>query len=913
MIERLIQTLPFESQKSILGMVNILQVNARNEHLRVESMKKELVIVRNISDKAQADFMVATRQIENLKVKVSGNHEKFEAVVDLVRDKDEHATRTQLLIERLRRDNTLLKESIEAMDLSAPSGSRGRSPMGVGSGERISRPLSHRLSSASTSSQLSTIRSPTDEQIIADAIRDAELSIADDDSCVDVGDEAWLQSAGTSMTDAGGNHLKSHPRPATAPMMLPAVATPGPGNDDKSRSVQFESSVTESVRQRPKTAGAGAGVGTASPQHSIGMQPKALSAPDLSGKFGKMARSGSPQADYILPQLDSPNKGTFRNLPESHMIEKLRHALLRMSRDKYRSEKREKILNKHIDNLKAEIKELSSKIRHLQIELAEFRGHSERIEFAATFHGKQPVWKKEKPFGPMDELFKTMIERRAFNPVDMILQFRRIVDYLSRLPGTLNVAQIARHIGSKDMMQILEVDMIVIFVIEPNNPHTAKKYTVRCDKPDIIDLGAPGHRSMFAEVVGGKCALKVNRKIKSSSFNPAVDGCPGVAVRNAMTVPLQDESTDRVIGAIQLINKDDGRTAFTELDELFLAVYASMCVSALLSCEKFRHVSFRADTVSAILDAPQQLLSLMPEPTSLFVKDVQVLGVLKALEDVCKDSLHCLRVKAFIVTDCLRNSEDGFLLALDARTAAAHSSSRKSMPLLRTTQVGAAGYAALTKKWHIVAAGEVDLKAHPDVDLETSGVPYFTVPVLNVRGQPLAVLQMAVGYQSPKINLIEGREDSIDFEKAAQWLVQALRAPLQLVLASIGEDLNKSYLEIRKQTQRSFIQALSMSPGADSMISARRPVDDDDFDDDDDDDEAVNGGDQDKLFEELMKEMQDAQARIAEVVKENTELKQTVHQIQALYLNETRARTIAAAEPRPAKPGASGQRRSFDR
>ena len=61
------------------------------------------------------------------------------------------------------------------------------------------------------------------------------------------------------------------------------------------------------------------------------------------------------------------------------------------------------------------------------------------------------------------------IERRAFNPVDMILQFRRIVDHLSRMPSTLDKAHIARHIGSKVMMEILEVDMIVVFAVEPND------------------------------------------------------------------------------------------------------------------------------------------------------------------------------------------------------------------------------------------------------------------------------------------------------------------------------------------------------------------------------------------------------------------------------------------------------------
>ena len=105
-------------------------------------------------------------------------------------------------------------------------------------------------------------------------------------------------------------------------------------------------------------------------------------------------RMPTPKDDYILPQSTHPINGTFRNPPgdentpsqhtlsthllntpfqhtlkipaylthpinvfifnssDKHLIEKLRHALLRMTRDKYRSGKREKILNTHIDNLK---------------------------------------------------------------------------------------------------------------------------------------------------------------------------------------------------------------------------------------------------------------------------------------------------------------------------------------------------------------------------------------------------------------------------------------------------------------------------------------------------------------------------------------------------------------------------------
>jgi exonuclease VII small subunit len=293
----------------------------------------------------------------------------------------------------------------------------------------------------------------------------------------------------------------------------------------------------------------------------------------------------------------------------------------------------------------------------------------------------------------------------------------------------------------------------------------------------------------------------------------------------------------------------------------------------------------------------------MPEPSSLFVKDVQVQGVLKALEDVCKESLHCLRVKAFLSTDCLRNAEDGYLLALDARAASAHSASRKTAPLLRTTQIGTAGYVVTSKEWHMVGAGEVDLKAHPDVDLDTSGVPCFTVPVLDIKGQTLACLQMVVGFQSPKVGLVDGREDSIDFEKAARWLVCALRAPLQLIMTCIGEDLNKSYTEMRRQSQRSFLQAIH---AATESVRALEPAADELNEDD------PNVTEQSKLFDELMKEMQDAQTRIADVVNENIELKNTVQQLQALYLNETRDKTIATAEGR-SRSGSVVQRRSLDR
>ena len=483
------------------------------------------------------------------------------------------------------------------------------------------------------------------------------------------------------------------------------------------------------------------------------------------------------------------------------------------------------------------------------------------------------------------------IERRAFNPVDMILQFRRIVDHLSHIPGTLEKALIARHVGSKVMMEILEVDMIVIFAIEPNDEKIAHKYTIRSVQPEVIDLDRT--TSMFLEVLTKKRTLKANQKLKKTSFNTEVDGCAGVFARNVLTTPLLDEKNNRVIGAIQLINKAEGSAAFTELDELFMSVYSNMCVSAFLACDHQSHTSFRADILTNILDAQTPLLKLMPAPRSVFVKDVEPQAILKALEEGCKHCLHCQRVKAFLVVD-------DYLMALDAKISSAPSASRKNIPLVKTgISLGSAGHVARTQEWHVVAAGEVDNKAHPDVDVETNKA-YFIVPILSIKGQTMACLQLIVGSRSPKVSKLEGKADNLTFEQATEMLVRVLRAPLQLLIATIGEDMNKSFGDMRRLTRKSSSspsttpsppksRKYSTPDGSTNVPStSEHATEVEDVDELGLDEET----DHNAVFEMCMKEVKEAQERLQEVVEENEELKRTVAQLQALYLNETREKTL---------------------
>ena len=354
-IQRLIQPLSVDSQNSVLSMVQCLVENQRTAILRNEHMKTEMIVLRNDCDKAKADFSFSLRQIENLKVKVAEANKKNEALIDIVHNRDEQHTQTQLLFERLRRDNTLLKESVESINLSA---------------SRVNSAMKSRPSSSSSPSSRS-------RDHLQQALRDADLSssIMDDTEMSETESQfvtSTMASVVESSVGIATNEPKGQRRPVTAPVSLPSIAV---SNNDNSNGmlttktpekVRFDSSID---KPRPQTAGPTMKSSITSPVRTGAISPTRSIASMSSEKSDKSEVS----ANTVVSILDKPPErinGTFRNQPESFLLDKLRKALLRMTRDKYRAEKREKILLIHMENIKAELKEASSKMRHMQIELA---------------------------------------------------------------------------------------------------------------------------------------------------------------------------------------------------------------------------------------------------------------------------------------------------------------------------------------------------------------------------------------------------------------------------------------------------------------------------------------------------------------------------------------------------------------
>ena len=346
LIERLIQPLSLDAQQSILSMVNIMQVNSRNALQRIHHLTHEMTIQRNDVDKTKAELLIAMRNAEIHRGKFTEERERNEALKAVVADKDDHATRVQVLFNRLQHDNMLLRESFEAMKLSAPQ-------------------PQPQLSSSSSSPHMHLHDAVAVAVPLGDTFRDQQRLLQDAELLIteDADEVKWFDPTddpdllGTLITHGASR------RPATAP-----PGTPADGETKLRASVKFDASVVDRPRPSttdgkgrrplntsgPATTTSMVPLGTAGGARSRSSSPGQHAGDDDDDDYVRTqaishralyARFNTPKEDYLLPPSTHPINGTYRNPPDGHLIEKLRYALLRMTRDKYRSGKREKILN----------------------------------------------------------------------------------------------------------------------------------------------------------------------------------------------------------------------------------------------------------------------------------------------------------------------------------------------------------------------------------------------------------------------------------------------------------------------------------------------------------------------------------------------------------------------------------------
>lgn len=202
-----------------------------------------------------------------------------------------------------------------------------------------------------------------------------------------------------------------------------------------------------------------------------------------------------------------------------------------MTRDKYRMTKKVEILGNEVEILKSRLDISELKCRHLQIDISEYRG----LDNFAPYFKDLPDIPKKQDFGPVDNLFRMMIEKRAYHPVESILQFRRIVEVMCRMPNTLKVQNVAMHMCSTQMMHILDVDMICIYISDFNVSTRIRKYTVRSQRAEEYDLDIA--KSILSEVYDNGVLVKYSN-MKDNAFDQKIDGCPGMYINICMNIFL---------------------------------------------------------------------------------------------------------------------------------------------------------------------------------------------------------------------------------------------------------------------------------------------------------------------------------------------------------------------------------------
>lgn len=343
---------------------------------------------------------------------------------------------------------------------------------------------------------------------------------------------------------------------------------------------------------------------------------------------------------------------------------------------------------------------------------------------------------------------------------------------------------------AEHLIDVLGIEMICVYILDVNIPNQVCKYTVRSHNGEEINL--TNSQSIISETINSKTSKKY-MDMKNTKYNNTIDGIPGIIIKNLLSVPLKNEKNNTIIGGIHFLNKFEGKTSFTELDELYANIYSEMAVSSLLCIQKVQHINFRSDILTGILTSATELSSILPNKNSLIFKDIHPYEILKIMEDNVLHTLKCYKVKIFLVSDYIQGIEDGYLVSRDLRTANAPKA-RRSMPLPVTlTEIdscysGKAGYVARSLGWVVNSLGNIDIQINTEIDIDLDYKEYssVTAPMLTSNGDCIAVIQMILGVNSPKLNGINSKADNITFEQSASWLIKSTAIPLQLIIHKIG-------------------------------------------------------------------------------------------------------------------------------
>lgn len=577
---------------------------------------------------------------------------------------------------------------------------------------------------------------------------------------------------------------------------------------------------------------------TLKPMSFNDQQPESSSS-SSSTALAVAAPTTEPSSRAITPAITGKISGVVQNVtlnqpsPAPHnkdaalANERLRASLLRVAREHYISQKLAEGLERKIDELRHTLRDADQRNRVLANELNELRSqHSDEstgqagaavsTRAGAAMDRESAV--KVRAFGKIDDRFKSCMKREVLNAEQALLTTRRILEFMSHAPTGASLDDAALFLSSKEASQLFGAEMVAVII----KAHSGKldgsgfdavRYTMRSAKPEhlVIRSRKRGEgRCVAYDTMSMGHPSRMNNLSRVGSFDPDVDVCAGVLAQRILSIPLRDcdsvtpsgTSSGTVIGALHFINKSNGDT-FSEADELMALVFADHASSLLTHGRALGSALNCLDTYRRVLEAAVSIYRVVPDPASLTAAKefgVTPAAILYVLEDVCKDALRCLRTKAFIVSDAVaalagdptaKPLSPSCLLMLDHN---AKGTARGDVVAV-AAELGVAGYVLASRAAFEISDSSSDDRLNPQIDLEVIGEPVISVPVVDMAGCVLAVLQFTPGANSPKTALPIGHADKPEnellFAQAAQWLALQLVNPLRYLFFLVGREAER--------------------------------------------------------------------------------------------------------------------------
>lgn len=388
--------------------------------------------------------------------------------------------------------------------------------------------------------------------------------------------------------------------------------------------------------------------------------------------------------------------------------------------------------------------------------------------------------------------YQALIDRNLFDPIDGIQQLRRILAHMATAPTTLNLPEMIGHIISKDTVRIFDSDMICMYLVKPGTDNILHKFTTRSSVPITIDMDST--KSLAADTIKSGKVCRLNNLSKNQSYNVEIDGCTGVLNKRIMSLPLINTRHSMVIGAIQFINKGTNNDVFAEIDEIFGLIFAYQSSLLITSCVMYDALFYHSQLLRGLLEASTDLYSIIPEPGSLaYSKSLSPSEVIMVLERTARDLLKCPNVRAFLVSDSFSDMPTGHLLFIDPKASINHNKITPNAPIVTApNHSGIVGHVLATKKPYLTDQSGLDGSLNPIIDLEPLTYSMLTVPVMDLHGTVIAIMQLLVGNRSPRLKETDDPNDfRLFFGQAAEWLGHQLAAPLKYLLDYIGRPVHR--------------------------------------------------------------------------------------------------------------------------